>query len=180
VLDVSPVGLARLRNGLEAMFIADAPILGGQVLPPSSAVALEQLILGAVMDALRDGRGHRDRNRGMTAHALVNACHRLTLDNLDAPPSIAELCTRLGTSRRTIQDSFQKIAQTTSLSYLRALRLNLVRQALHRTLHAQAGVGELAAHRGFSQLSHFAQQYKRLFGELPSQTLRADALAARP
>jgi AraC family ethanolamine operon transcriptional activator len=38
----------------------------------------------------------------------------------------------------------------------------------------QLTVGDAAARAGFSQLSHFAAEYKRLFAEVPSQTPRAD------
>lgn len=165
VLDVPPAAMARLRADVQSMFIIDAASFDGR--------ALEPLLLGAVVAALREGRGLQDRNRGLSAHALVDECQRVTLHHAETPPTIAELCTRLGASRRTVQDSFQKIAQTTSVDYLRSVRLNRVRAGLHGSRADEVGIGELATHWGFSQLSHFALQYKRLFGELPSQTLRA-------
>ena len=92
----------------------------------------------------------------------------------------AELCPRLRTSRRTLQDSFRQVADTTPVHYLRSVRLNAVRRRLMSTRAADLGVAQAAADRGFGHLSHFAERYKALFGELPSQTLRGDArIAAR-
>ena len=128
--------------------------------------------------ALRDARSG-GRARGMSAHMLVSECHRLTMARADLPPTIEELCAQLRTSRRSLQDSFRKVADTTPVDYLRAMRLNLVRHTLHRTLPHDHGIGDIATNAGFSQLSHFAAEYKRLFAELPSQTLRADAIGPR-
>ncbi len=168
LVELPPSVLAELRRALSASFMADAT---GSVLP-----WVEAAVPAAVVHALRGGQGAAGRDRGMSSHALVSECHRITLASAHAPPTVAALCTRLRVSRRTLQDSFRKVAETTPVDYLRAMRLNLVRQALHRTLPGAVDIGEVATHAGFSQLSHFARQYQRLFGELPSQTLRADRL----
>ena len=41
------------------------------------------------------------------------------------------------------------------------------------TRQAHLSVSQAAADQGFVHLSHFTERYKALFGELPSQTLRA-------
>lgn len=174
-VDVAPAALARLRARLGPMLAWGE---GGTAyaLPRRSDVAMEGLVhallLGAMRTASRDAR----RGKGMSAHVLVSECHRMTLAAPEAPCSIDELCTRLRTSRRSLQHSFQAVAQTTPVDYLRSLRLNLVRRALHATTRHESSIGDIASNAGFSQLSHFAAEYKRLFDELPSQTLRADAL----
>ncbi len=178
VFDAAPAALARLKASLGAMFVCGT---GGTdyALPSRSDFAMEDLVqsllLGVLRDANRDGR----RGTGMSAHVLVSECHRLTMAEPESPPTIEELCARLRTSRRSLQDSFQKVARTTPTDYLRCMRLNLVRRTLHRTMPHQAGIGDIATQAGFSHLSHFAAEYKRLFAELPSQTLRADALRPR-
>ncbi|CAN5310888.1 helix-turn-helix domain-containing protein [soil metagenome] len=179
VFDVAPAALAKLRAELGAMFVwgTDATEYAW---PPRSDLAMEGLIQSALLGILREAGREGGRVRGMSAHVLVSECHRLTMARADTPPTIEELCASLRTSRRSLQDSFQKVARTTPVDYLRCMRLNLVRRTLHRTLPHQAGIGDIATHAGFCQLSHFAADYKRLFGELPSQTLRADALQSRP
>ncbi|MNT82196.1 transcriptional regulator EutR [compost metagenome] len=83
--------------------------------------------------------------------------------------SILALCEQLGVSRRTLQYSFNEVTGLAPLDFVRAVRMNGVRQAL------RAGpvepVGTVAARFGFHHLPRFAAQYRAFFGELPSQTL---------
>lgn len=98
------------------------------------------------------------------------ACEHL-LAHADEPLSILDVCKLLGTSRRKLNYCFQDVLGTTPVKYLRALRLNGVRRALRQAAPG-ATVQDLAAHWGFWHLGQFAQDYRRLFGELPSATLR--------
>jgi AraC family transcriptional regulator, ethanolamine operon transcriptional activator len=107
-----------------------------------------------------------------SASFIVAQCHRMVADSGDSPPSVEELCLRLRTSRRTLQNSFMQVADATPVHYLRCVRLNAVRQQLMSTRALDLSIAQAAADRGFNHLSHFAQRYKALFGELPSQTLR--------
>jgi AraC family ethanolamine operon transcriptional activator len=58
------------------------------------------------------------------------------------------------------------------VSFLRAMRLNGVRRALRKADGVHESVADVAARWGFWHLSHFAADYKAMFGELPSETLR--------
>lgn len=88
-------------------------------------------------------------------------------------PSVIELCQRLQVSRRTVQNSFRSVAETTPLNYLRSVRLNGVRRTLMSTRASHLSIGDAAAQWGFFHLSHFAAEYQELFAELPSHTPRA-------
>ncbi|HEU5295280.1 MAG TPA: helix-turn-helix domain-containing protein [Burkholderiaceae bacterium] len=113
-----------------------------------------------------------------SAAYIVAQCHRIVVDSGDAPPDVETLCRRLRVSRRSVQYSFRQMANSTTVHYLRSLRLNLVRQRLLATSPAQLSVSQAAGDQGFEQLSHFTERYKALFGELPSETNRAQV--ARP
>jgi len=112
-----------------------------------------------------------------SASFIVAQCHRLVAVSGDAPPSVEELCLRLRTSRRTLQNSFRQVADATPVHYLRCVRLNAVRRQLMSTRAVDLNIAQAAADRGFNHLSHFAEQYKALFGELPSQTMRGRTCA---
>lgn len=92
---------------------------------------------------------------------------------IDEPLSISDLCTVLGVSRRTLQYCFEEALQVNPVSYLRALRLNGVRKEIKRSDAAGLAIQDVAARWGFWHLSRFAQEYRQMFGELPSETLRA-------
>lgn len=103
---------------------------------------------------------------------IVEKCHHLTLDAASIRPNVRDLCATLRVSRRTLQNSFRNVAETTPVNYLRCVRLNGVRRRLISTRADQARIADIAAEWGFTHLSHFAALYEELFGELPSQTTR--------
>ena len=136
---------------------------------PASGVAFEALA------QLFDGAANPRQTLGSaSASYIVAPCHRIVAESGDAPPSISPLCLRLRTSRRTLQESFRQVADATPVHYLRSVRLNAVRRRLMATRPSDLDVAQAAGDRGFSHLSHFAERYKTLFGELPSQTARSD------
>lgn len=90
-----------------------------------------------------------------------------------------DLCRVLKVSRRTLQYSFQEIMQLNPVSYLRAMRLNGVRRMLKLPGSERQSVQDIAALWGFWHLSHFANAYRCMFGELPSETARESAHTAR-
>jgi AraC family ethanolamine operon transcriptional activator len=91
----------------------------------------------------------------------------------EVPVTVAELCAALGVSRRTLQYSFQEILGVSPVQFLRALRLNGVRRELRRTTSDER-VADVAARWGFWHPSQFATDYRRMFGERPSETVRRE------
>ena len=108
---------------------------------------------------------------------LVDQACELMLAHSDEPLSVLDICLRVGTSRRKLNYCFQDVLGTTPVKYLRSLRLYGVRSAL-RAANASTRVQDVAAHWGFWHLSQFGQDYRRLFGELPSVTLRRSLTGA--
>lgn len=102
---------------------------------------------------------------------MVDRAREYALGHLDEPLSILDLCNHIGASRRKLQYCFQETLGINPVAYLRALRLNAVRRELRDSPH-EHGVQEVAARWGFWHLSRFASDYRTLFGETPSQTLR--------
>ncbi|OAJ57121.1 AraC family transcriptional regulator [Paraburkholderia ginsengiterrae] len=103
---------------------------------------------------------------------IVRRCERFLQEYADHPVTVLDLCRMVRCSRRTLQTSFQRVANVTPVEYLRSLRLNAVRRLLRSTSAPELLIGDAAARWGFTHLSYFAREYRDLFGELPSQTLR--------
>lgn len=111
--------------------------------------------------------------------ALVAQAKEYVVANPEEPVMVADLCRALKVSRRTLQYSFQSVHGVNPVCYLRAVRLNGVRRMLKQASDTPgANVADIAARWGFWHLSHFASDYKALFDELPSQTLRKRAAHA--
>jgi transcriptional regulator GlxA family with amidase domain len=92
--------------------------------------------------------------------------------NLEQNLGIDELCRLVGVERRTALRAFHAIHATTPSRYLRNLRLTLARQALLAPNAGCKTVTEVATRFGFRELGRFALDYRTMFGEAPSQTLR--------
>lgn len=157
VMVAPPALLRRFRRDLLA-------VVAGRDTSPAVFEALRELF-----DAASDARQPLG---SASASYVVDECHRIVAARADAPPSIEELCVRLRTSRRTLQNSFRQVADTTAVHYLRSVRLNAVKRRLMSTRPADLSIAQAATDQGFDHMSHFSRRYSALFGELPSSTGR--------
>jgi AraC-like DNA-binding protein len=143
-------------------------------LPGQAEEELERDLLEELTCLLADpGFDRHQRLASSPGSFIVEKCHRMTLLERQAAPSVIDLCDRLRISRRTVQNSFRAVTQTTPVNYIRCIRLNGVRRELIGTRAEELTIGDAASRWGFFHLSHFAADYQALFGELPSRTRRA-------
>lgn len=91
--------------------------------------------------------------------------------NPNAAVSMTEHCELTHVSRRTLQYSFESILGISPLQFLRTTRLNQVRRALSDP-QLESPIAVVAANWGFWHPGQFARDYKALFGENPSETVR--------
>lgn len=138
---------------------------------PAARRMLDQAVLAAALaqfeTAPRPARGKFSQQRifaSVRDHVLARA---------DEPVTVPDLCRAFHVSRRTLQYCFQELAGMSPGAYLRAIRLNAVRRDLKDPASPHRTVQDAAAARGFWHLSQFAIDYRKLFGERPSQTLHA-------
>jgi AraC family ethanolamine operon transcriptional activator len=89
--------------------------------------------------------------------------------------SAAELCAVAKVSERTLRRAFLEHLGMTPRAYHAELRLNGVRHDLLRHPSPEVQVSDVANRWGFWHLGQFARDYKRFFGELPSDTLATGA-----
>jgi AraC-like DNA-binding protein len=102
---------------------------------------------------------------------LVEQGERLALAHLDEPLHISALCRTLAVSERTLRKAFHKIHGLPPCRYLRMLRLAQARRALLSADSRRVTVTEIATGFGFVELGRFSVEYRKVFGETPSQTL---------
>ena len=99
--------------------------------------------------------------------------------NLEQNVGIGELCRIAAVEQRTLARAFRAVHGITPSLYLRTLRLNLAREALLAPCAGRVTVTEVATRFGFRELGRFALNYRTMFGEAPSETLRRAAPPAR-
>ena len=97
-------------------------------------------------------------------------------DLLHAQPnrslSMAEICAALSVSDRLLRRLCSVHLGVGPIDYIRLRRMSLVRRDLWRGSDGAAGVSQIAQRHGFANGSRFAASYRKVFGELPSVTLR--------
>lgn len=146
---------------------------------PAMQKGLEHALLSSVVKAVGQTDDARSTASPTARHAIVSRAQEYMREHVEEPLTVEDLCRVLGVSRRTLQYSFQEVLQLNPVSYLRAMRLNGVRRMLKSADPQRHSVQDIAARWGFWHLSHFANDYRRMFGELPSETLRGSAHPAR-
>ena len=92
---------------------------------------------------------------------------------LSEPLRLSELCRHADLKIRSLEYGFREVTGLTPVAYIRSLRLNMVRRLLlHDATFQNRSISEIAMDSGFWHLSQFAMDYRRFFGETPTQTRR--------
>jgi len=107
---------------------------------------------------------------------LRNQAIKLIKEYLDEfpqePVTVSRLCSIAGVSERTLQYAFLEHYGVSPKTFLKNFRLNCVRREFKKRHHATTRVNDVASLWGFWHMGQFAADYRKLFGELPSETLQ--------
>jgi transcriptional regulator GlxA family with amidase domain len=170
-LRTDPVALHRLCREVAVRSAAHPRILRDVAL----AGQLERKLVKALLSQFETTREPEIQSPSRTLARKAEAWLR---QNLAEPPTIATLCEVLRASERTLHEAFREHLGTTPKAYVKILRLNAARQDLLRG-QARKRVTDVALDWGFVHFGWFSQDYRRLFGEAPSQTLQRGRAEAR-
>ena len=105
--------------------------------------------------------------------AAVRIAREFIHSRLSVPLRLSDLCRHANLQIRSLEYGFREVTGLTPVAYIRSLRLNAVRRALQEnTSTPQRSISEIATDVGFWHLSQFSSDYRRLFGETPTETRR--------
>jgi len=166
--------LRRVLNG-----IGDAiQNRGGQLADEMSCCQLEQVLLPAFIGALRSGC---DAIVPLPTERVANRYRRLRQacefihDHMHGPDHeaihVGDICSELGLSERGVENLFRDFVGIGPASLLRHQRHHCVHRRLLSGDPVPGAVKRAALEFGFRHLGRFACDYRRLFGENPSETL---------
>ena len=141
-------------------------------LRPQTRQAVEQECVRRVVEVIAQGIGDCGTECWSSSREqLVRRADEHMRACLGGSLSLLDLCRELGVSERTLHYAFREVRGLTPMAYFKAVRLNAVRQELKTAAADWATVREIAQRWGFWHPGEFAAAYRRLFRELPSQTL---------
>lgn len=109
--------------------------------------------------------------RTMSHYRAAQRAERYMRERVSENLSIDDICVKLGFSRRYLEYAFADAFGTSPSRYFRVLRLHQVRRRLRNPASGTSVTSE-AMRYGFTHLGLFSTQYRALFGESPSSTLR--------
>ncbi len=94
------------------------------------------------------------------------------MTHLEQPLTFKALCQSLHVSKTPLFNGFQEVFGVGPMEYLKVQRLHSVRRMLKAADPRTNSVTAIAQRFGFWSAGHFTRDYKQMFGELPSATLK--------
>ena len=170
-VEADPLRMQVLRRGL-AMLYSAVSDPNHVPLDEKTCSELDFEIRSSLVFALASGLDIDVRSPAPTVRSRAL---RLALDyieaNADNAPTVRDICRASRASYRTLNYAFLDRFGVAPKQYLQASRLDGVRKELRRK-GPSAKITDVANTWGFWHMGQFARDYRRQFGELPSETAR--------
>lgn len=164
--------IAELRNCLLAIF-DPANFEPSLLRYPQVQRAMSSAIIGHLTEVLQASNRAPLPTRSFSGRCqVVREATDYAMSHTSEPITVADLCEKLNISRRMLNYCFQDALDLNPVHYLRSLRLNGVRRELRDPDGGGQQIRDIAAKWGFWHMPRFAAEYRALFGELPSETIR--------
>lgn len=132
---------------------------------------LEEDIISLLLCAQSHNYTRLLNRRQEAGHYQLNTAEQYIRANAHLPLSLGEICQAVGVNARTLQHSFRRKRGCTPMEFLRNVRMEEVRNGLTQP-NDNTSVSAEASRWGFLHFGRFSGEYRRLYGELPSETLR--------
>jgi AraC-like DNA-binding protein len=152
----------------------------GAALDAAARPALEEIV-AAVSQAIAASIRPPSRQVGRPSFSRVRIIGKILAltETIPGTPLLTDdLCRRTGVSERTLRNVFHEYFAVGPVRFLKVRQLRNIREALLAADPARETVTRIAMRFGISDLSLFAYNYKSLFGESPSYSLRT--VSGRP
>ena len=139
---------------------------------PPALWVLEQELMTRILAAIELPTAVTTRPAPTLRHQALDRTLAFLRDADVLTLSLSDLCTAARVSERTLEYAFRETYGVGPLGFVRRWRFHRARRALLYPTFRGGTVSEVAHGMGFWHLGRFATEYRQLFGELPSDTLR--------
>ena len=142
------------------------------VLHPAVGKVIEQELARALIACLADPDTEEVQRPNRRRLSVMARFEEMLRAQSDEPLYVTDVCAGIGVSERTLRQYCQDQLRMSPQQYLWLRRMHLAQRALAHAEPTAKTVTEIANDHGFAELGRFAVNYRKLFGELPSLTLR--------
>jgi len=140
----------------------------GATVAAGDLLELGTLVLGRQQERKTDDAGRFKFSRT----EIIRRSKKLLEQREGEHVSVGELAAASGVSERTLRTAFCETFGVGPVRYLQLRRLHRIERALRVANPEEISLAEVLARHGVWQFGRCAARYQRLFGELPSETLR--------
>ena len=138
---------------------------------PQCAALYEDLIISALLvNFSHSHSGHLEKKAPHSSNKAVGLAEDFMEANSDFALSTSEVAAAAGVSIRSLQRTFSMVKGTTPMRFLKDLRLRRARTRM-LTAGLNSTITQIALMSGFSHLGEFSVEYRKKFGETPTETL---------
>lgn len=169
-LPLTAPALASLRHMLDWLFLEASR--GTLLDQPLLSARIEEALLLTMLQVLPHNQPQLLGGRTAIAPGFVIRAEEFMSSQAHEPLTVSRIATHVGVSIRSLYAGFQRYRGRSPMEHLRSIRLERARADLIHPNDTESSVTEIALRWGFGHLGQFAADYRRRFGELPSQSLR--------
>jgi AraC family ethanolamine operon transcriptional activator len=147
-------------------------LMGGGTVPDVGA--LEAELLETMARACGGGRLHEAgwATSRARSFSIVADAEAIAAEEGWRVVAVADVCRQIGVSETRLRRAFRDVFDCSPKRFFTGRALNAARRVLRDAPAHSTTVSDTAASLGFWHYGRFARDYKALFGELPSATLR--------
>ena len=142
----------------------------------ASLLAAEEEVMAITSHALENSHRLQRSDIGRprySRHRVLGKALELIEASTDQPLLLQDLCRATAVSERTLRNVFHEYFNVGPMRLLKVRQLHEIRAALLSAEYGEQTVADIAARFGVWDFSSFARNYRALYDEAPSRTLRS-------
>ncbi len=158
---------------MDTVMIAAANYCEFESSPAARCVEAELLKLVSLVVGQRPGgKPNLERRPRLSREEIIRRSKELLEERDGKPVLVGELAAASGVGERTLRTAFNEYFGVGPARYLQLRQLHQVHRVLRAAEPGAVSVKDVLLRHGVYDFGRFASRYHRLFGELPSKTLR--------
>lgn len=169
-----PAAAVRRFQHFHSAAIRSAEVRPSNIVSMEAAHGSEQQLIEAIVECLSEGLPDGQRPARRRHPAMMARFEELLRSRAPGNLRVDSFGAAIGVSDRLLRLRCKEELGMSPTMYVRLRALHMVHDVLRRRDMGAASLSSSARSHGFRQLGRFAAAYRRLFGELPSATLRRD------
>lgn len=140
---------------------------------PQGSIYLERLLASAMLLGIKHSYSSEiELSDDSLIPVYLRRAERYIESHMSVEISLDDLINISGTGLNLLYKAFKTYRNATPIGYLKRLRLQKAKRELENPMSLYKTIADVACAMGMRHLGNFSADYKRVFGELPSDTLK--------